>query len=211
MPKTHVVQQGECLTSIAEAYGFYWQTLWNHPDNARLREQGRHPNVLHPGDQVVIPDRKVSEYVRPTGARHSWKVKGIPAKLRLQLMWDYEPRRNERYVLTVDDARFEGSTDGEGRIEVTIPPGATLGTLQVGEGEREETFELSLGHLDPSRDISGVQGRLANLGFACQVSGALDEATREALRRFQAHAKLPITGEPDEVTRSRLTTIHDDG
>jgi hypothetical protein len=31
MPTTHQVQQGECLVSIAESYGFFWETLWNLP------------------------------------------------------------------------------------------------------------------------------------------------------------------------------------
>lgn len=209
MPTTHRVQQGECLTSIAETYGFYWQTLWKHPDNKRLQELGRTPNVLQPGDEVVIPDKRIAEYVRPTGARHSWKVKGIPAKLRMRLMWNDEPRANEKYTLTVDGTLIEGSTDGDGGIEVTIPPRALQGTLRVGEGDRAEEFSLSLGHLDPVSDLSGVQARLANLGYACRITGSLDDETRAALRAYQAATRLPVTGEADDVTRSRLRATHD--
>jgi hypothetical protein len=35
MPK-HTVAEGECLSSIAHRYGFFWKTLWDHPENARV-------------------------------------------------------------------------------------------------------------------------------------------------------------------------------
>ncbi|MFO0651209.1 MAG: LysM peptidoglycan-binding domain-containing protein, partial [Polyangiales bacterium] len=136
MPK-HTVTQGECLTSIADRYGFYWQTLWNDPENEHLQKLGRHPNALLPGDVVNIPEKRIKRYIRQTGARYTWKVKGIPAKLRLELLWDDEPRASEPFVLTVDGAVIEGTTDAAGRLEVTIPPGAVSGRLKVGEGDRE--------------------------------------------------------------------------
>lgn len=209
MPTTHRVQQGECLTSIAEQYGFYWQTLWNAPENARLREMGRHPNVLHPGDEVVIPDKRMTSYMRPTGARHSWKVKGVPAKLRMRFMWEDEPRANERYTLRVDGKVSHGSTDGDGWVEVSIPPDTRSAKLTLGEGDREEDYELALGHLDPVQELTGVQARLTNLGFPTPITGALDEPTREALRRFQRRQGMEPTGEIDNVTRSRLHGHHE--
>lgn len=204
MPTTHRVQQGECLTSIAEQYGFYWQTLWNAPENARLRDLGRHPNVLHPGDEVVIPDKRMTSYMRPTGARHTWKVKGIPAKLRLRLLWDDEPRQNEPFVLTLDGGTvIRGNTDGDGRIDVTIPPDAMRATLRVGTGERVEEFSLNLGHLDPIEQESGVRARLENLGFG--DTGVLSDAVRS----FQRSQGMEPTGELDAVTRSRILGHHD--
>ena len=208
---THTVAQGECLTSIADRYGLYWQTLWNDPGNNSLRERGRHPNTLMPGDVVHIPERKIRDYVRATGQRYTWKVKGIPAKIRMRFQWDDAPRANERYTLTVDGVVTEGTTDGDGRIELTVPPQAASARLRIGEGEREEEYDLGVGHLDPVEELTGVQARLANLGFACPVSGSLDAATRDALRTFQATCRLPVTGEADDATRARLRDAHEPG
>jgi len=36
MPE-HQVQQGDCINSIGLQYGFFPNTLWNHPDNAELK------------------------------------------------------------------------------------------------------------------------------------------------------------------------------
>jgi hypothetical protein len=209
MATTHRVQQGECLTSIAEKYGFYWQTLWNHPDNARLHDLGRHPNVLFAGDVVTIPDKRMTSYMRPTGARHTWKVKGIPAKLRMRFMWEDEPRANEPYTLRVDGQVSQGTTNGDGWVEVSIAPKAQSAKLTIGEGDREEEYDLALGHLDPVEELTGVQARLSNLGFPCHSTGALDEPTRDALRRFQRQQGMEPTGELDDVTRSRLHGNHE--
>ena len=33
----HVVQKRDCITSIADQHGFYWETIWSHAENAGLR------------------------------------------------------------------------------------------------------------------------------------------------------------------------------
>ena len=42
----HRVQQGDCMVSIAELCGFFWETLWNHPNNKDLRGLRHDPTVL---------------------------------------------------------------------------------------------------------------------------------------------------------------------
>jgi hypothetical protein len=39
----HDVAQGDCLLSIAEQYGFFWETLWEHPRNAELKQTRKRP------------------------------------------------------------------------------------------------------------------------------------------------------------------------
>ena len=38
MPIEHTVQPGECIDSIAFQHGFFPDTLWDHGDNAALKQ-----------------------------------------------------------------------------------------------------------------------------------------------------------------------------
>lgn len=195
--------------SIAEQYGFFWETLWNHPRNAALRASRLDPTVLEPGDEVFIPEKTIKEYQRPTGARHTFKVRNVPAKLRLQFADNGAPRANVPYTLTVDGREVAppGSrTNGDGMVECSISPRATVGVLVLGEGEAAEEYVLRLGHLDPEGTAEGVRRRLGNLGYDLPKS---EEETRDALRAFQVREGLAVTGEADEATRLRLRAIHD--
>jgi len=59
MPRTHVVVEGENLSKIAAAEGFRdFRKLYDAPENAELRKKRPNPNLIRPGDEVVIPDRK---------------------------------------------------------------------------------------------------------------------------------------------------------
>jgi N-acetylmuramoyl-L-alanine amidase len=58
---SHTVKQGDCISSIAHETGFFWETLWNHPDNAKLKQLRKNPNALLPGDVVSIPDQRVKQ------------------------------------------------------------------------------------------------------------------------------------------------------
>ncbi len=207
----HNVTQGDCLSSIADRYGFFWQTLWNHPENASLQEQGRHPNTLQPGDRVFIPEKRMRSYVRPTGARHTFRVRGVPVKVRLQIKRDDVPVANQPYVLTVEGAaEVRGSTDGAGWVEAVVPPSAQRGVLVVGEGPRAQTFHLHLGHLDPVETERGVHARLRNLGYrVAEGETAESEAMRAALSAFQSAQGLAVTGQIDDATRSKLRELHD--
>ena len=209
MSKPHVAQQGECLESIAQAHGFFWETLWNHPENAKLKEQRQEPHALLAGDTVFIPDLKATWFTCETGQRHRFRVKGVPSELNLVIKNDDKPRAHEPYVLEVDGERFHGQTDGEGRIKHSIPPEASRGKLVVGEGEKKEEFVLSLGHLDPVDTLSGIKARLRNLGFACALDGdELDLGTEQAIKDFQSAYDLEVTGQPDEATRNKLKSAH---
>src|SRR5918911_5454702 len=74
----HIVEQGECLSSIALQYGFMPDTIWNDPANAQLKFLRKDPNILYPGDEIEIPEREPWEGPRPTDARHKFRLKGRP-------------------------------------------------------------------------------------------------------------------------------------
>lgn len=208
----HVVQQGECIDSIANEQGFFWETLWNHPANKELRTVRSDPNALLPGDRVTVPELRRKSQSASTDARHRFRRRGIPARLKFQLLSpDGEPRAGLKYMLDIDGALHSGTTDGEGRLQVAIPPSAKVGKLMVfpAEGDEPEEYALALGELDPVSETSGVQARLNNLGIFCgEVDGVLGPRTRDALERFQRANGLAPTGEPDAATREKLRELH---
>jgi hypothetical protein len=199
MPISRTIEQGECISSISEEYGFFWSTIWNHPDNADLKQLRIDPNALLEGDVVVVPDKTLKEESCATEQKHKFKKKGTPAKIKIQLMLDDEPRANEPYRLAIDGTWYEGTLDGDGFLEQVIPPGAVQGILRVGSGERIDEYQLALGTLDPIDTEGGVSGRLRGLGYHHEA----DDAT-PAIRAFQKKEQLEVTGEVDDQTRQKL-------
>lgn len=210
----YVVKQGDCMRSIACEAGFLWETIWNHPRNASLKELRRDPNVLCPGDHVFIPERRPASFACRTGAVHKFIVKGTVERFRIALLTSAgKPRSGLAYELEIDGKTVSGTTNDQGVAECTMRPDARHGTLVLRDGNKEEHFELLLGHLDPVSEMTGVQARLNNLGFKCgAMDGKLGPKTRRAIEAFQAkhevEHKLSITGEPDDATRKALLLVH---
>ena len=82
----YTVKQGDCISSIAQKHGLFWDKVWNHPKNSRLKEQRKKPSILYPGDVVFVPDKDKKEESGATEQRHRFRKKGAPAKLRLRIM-----------------------------------------------------------------------------------------------------------------------------
>jgi hypothetical protein len=202
----YIVKQGDCISSIAQKHGLFWDKIWNHPKNAKLQETRKDPNVLSPGDVVFVPDKDEREESGATEQRHRFRKKGVPAKLRLQIMEDDQPRSNVPYTLVIDGQILKGTTDGNGKIEHSIPPQAKKGVLIL---ENDTPIPLQLGHIDPIDTISGVQQRLLNLGFDCGgVNGNLTSETKKALKEFQEAYGLTASGELDPATKDKLLEKH---
>lgn len=210
MAQTHVVQPGDCLSSIGQTYGFAPTTLWDHPDNAALRQKRADPNVLQPGDDTVfIPDLRVKDVPGATDQRHRFIRRGVPEQLRIRLLRaNQQPRKQTPYRLTVDDQLTTGFTDDNGVLTAWIPPNARRGELIVDPDGRAERHTLELGQLDPVESPQGVRQRLANLGYL-MLEPSKDETTlARALQAFQADARLPSSGEADKATRAALLARH---
>ena len=204
----HAVQQGECLSSIAESYGFTVDRLWKLSENAGLKQQRKNPNVLFPGDVVFIPEKDDRVESCGTGKRHQFRLdRRPPVELRLRLLSAGEPIVDEPYRLEIEGTAVEGTTDGQGRILQTIPHSATEALLRV--DNKHLMLRLALGSLDPLTEITGVQARLNNLGFRCgDVDGQLSPKTRVALESFQETYNLTANGEPSVETQDKLKELH---
>ena len=204
---SHVVQPGECLFSIAYKYGFFWKTLWGLPANRELRVARQDPGQLLVGDRIMIPDRQTKTVAANTDARHVFVKQGVPAKLRLVVEYEDMPVSNSNYVLVVDGAILQGTTDEQGLLEVSIPPDASEGVLDINGLH----FALQLGALDPSSENVGIQQRLANLGFYHgELDGLIGPQTHEAIATFQARTGLTANGELDDATLGTLLHRHDE-
>jgi N-acetylmuramoyl-L-alanine amidase len=200
---------GECLESIAAKAGHSPEYLWNHPDNAEIKSTRKNPNVLLPGDRVAVPPIRAGSSSVPTAQCHRFRRKGVPSRLRVQVMNASKPRADEPYRLVIDGKTLEGTTDGEGWVDIPLPPTAERGELVVGaEPMSTQTILLNLGGMDPVAEPIGIQKRLRNLGFACEESGQLDDQTRAAIAEFQTQVELEATGEPDDAFQDRLLQEH---
>jgi N-acetylmuramoyl-L-alanine amidase len=198
------------MASIAVEHRFFWETLWNLPENAELQRCRQDPYVLLPGDEVSIPELRLKDVACATDQKHVFKRKGLRERLRIVITDEHdEPVAAQPYVLEVDQhLRFEGKTRGDGSIEHAIPPNAWKGRLSVGEGEDRREYFVSLGRIDPVNETSGAQGRLLNLGYYDgPVDGRSNAQLTTALLFFQDKYQLPPSGENDDATQAKLKEL----
>ena len=241
MSKKHKVREGDCMNSIAFKYGFFPDTLWNHPDNSELRDLRKADNVLRPRDIVIVPDLEQREESCVAEQRHRFVRKGVPAVLRIvfvkrvqpdedeadtnaakftessyedpvqeeEQQAAYEPLSNAPYIIT-GDVTADGASDGDGKVEIPIVPDAVKATIIFNQGtEDEASFDLALGNIDPVNTAAGLRQRLSNLGYTCQSNAEeVDDAVRNALRRFQKDNDLEVNGESDQASQDKLVEVH---
>ncbi len=185
------LRQGDCIHSISNKFGFYWETIWNHPDNAALKNARSDPSMLLAGDKIAIPEKERGEESVATEAKHRFRRLGIPVKLRLRFLEDGEPQANLNCVAQIDGRHIDCRTNGEGEVEIPIPPNAKSGWIRLGDSP--VVHELDIGHLDPPDTLQGIQQRLQNLGF---YEGAIDSergpVTKGSLNGFAAVHELQL-------------------
>lgn len=105
----YVVQDGECVASIAFEHGFFWETVWNDPGNAELRRCRRTPFVLLPGDRVAIPQLRLKYESRPTDQRHQFVRKGVPVIVKVKVLEAPSPPAPPEAPQTVEEEGQEGA------------------------------------------------------------------------------------------------------
>ncbi len=213
MPKQHRVKQGDSLYTIAKEEGFLnWRSIYDAPENESLRVLRPNPQVLLPGDVVVIPDVELpgtplSLDKRTIMARRKRGVQPLRIVLRRE---DGAPLAGQEYQLTFDGGNVRGKTDAKGLLREEIPVGVINVQLKAGIHSRT----LVVGFLDPlddtpGQEITGVQERLRNLGY---YNGPIDGATNgdlaQGLTQFQSDQRLPETGEADQETQEKLLEVH---
>lgn len=204
--RPYIVRQGEYLAKIAFEQGFDADKVWKHEKNKGLRETGRSPDELAPGDVLFIPNDG-------------------PARTKVQLEADNHvgttvPRVTLHLAICVGDdlvtgtpfevrgAGFEakGVTTADGGVEISVPVTARDCELLI--PDEDLVLAVAVGGLDPVAERSGELQRLTNLG--CLPGDAFDDdgAVARGIRLFQRSRGLPLTGAMDHDTREALATGH---
>lgn len=202
--RTVVVRPGDHLAQIAHENGVDADEVWNDPRNQGLRDSGRSPELLHPGDVITLPDSEPRTLQIRKGQtnRYSARIPRLPTRVRL--MGEDGPVANEPFeVVGVQREPVRGTSDGDGYAEFEVPVGVRLAELRL--TGRNLTMTLGVGDLDPVTEPSGVRMRLSLLGlYSGPLTGDLDDIASRALLRFQRENGLTETGEPDQPTRDAL-------
>ena len=204
----YTVQQGDHMSGIAEQFGFRdFKTIWNHPNNAQLKQDRKDPHILFPGDQVFIPEKQQKLSAAPTDKLSKFQVGITKLTLNLKLQdVNGDAIANKPVTISVENAVVPPpSTDGDGKTSSEIAKTAKNGALVLGDLQ----FPLKIGHLDPVDKQSGQIARLNNLGYEAGDPQTVDaEAFESAVEEFQCDNKLPVNGACDSATQTKLVAVH---
>lgn len=207
---SHIVQEGDHLTGLAVQFGFLdFNTIWNDPANADLKNKRKDPHILLPGDVLTIPDKRDKNVSIETTKVHTFQIKTQPLKLKLVLKdFDNQPIAGVDCVLVVEGQSFKLKSDGQGMIQTAVPPTAVTGQLTI--ADLDVDMPVKIGHLDPYDEDPGWRARLINLGYFVPQSDDDGDAEQlgHALEEFQCDHQLPVTGNLDNATRDQLKTQH---
>lgn len=209
--RVHKVKKGECFASIAARYGVSsWRKLYNHPSNRALRERRPNPNLLAPGDEVVVPEFRPTTRRLSTNTTQTITLKVDPTLLRLKI----PDEGSFAYELRLPTTVIVGELAAPGIIEHEVPSndGEAEFTIWPSRFDSPEhagrlatIWTLSIGALRPAEDLRGVQARLINLGyFNGREDGHATPHLVAAIRAFQEEEGLEPTGECDQRTRAAL-------
>lgn len=213
MAADYTVKQGDHIAKIAAKYGFAdYLTIWDHPDNAELKQLRKNPNILLPGDILHIPDKQQKQVSCKTSQLYSFKVSSKKIKIRIILK-----NLNNKLItdtpceLQIDGKTYNLTSDSNGLIEQEISSIAEEGTLTVKESDSTSELKIpvKMGHLDPVEEATGQQSRLNNLGYYAGEIGKIDELElKSAIEEFQCDNGLTVNGVCEQKTQAKLIELY---
>jgi hypothetical protein len=213
-PAIHTVRQDECVTKLADRFGFTPSTIWNA--NADLASARASMNILAPDDRLTIPMR--TPRVEPALVAHRYTVKRLEAMTWLRIRFldvNGNARSEVPYLLSIERqcerpfADIAERTTSEGFVIQRIPADTSTARITLDGDEEQEIYLVHLSRLDPASVPRGIQARLNNLGYGCgEEDGEFGPATRRAIRYFQQDQLLTPSGEADAATVAFLVRLH---
>ena len=116
------------------------------------------------------------------------------------------PLAERAYALVLPDGtRREGTLDADGCLHEPMPAGVQQLWLDVAE----RRIALDVTGMPAPDTVEGAQERLNHMNyFVGDVDGDHGRFTRTAVMRFQRDHGLPVTGELDEATREHVRREH---
>lgn len=208
----------EDIQTIAFVNGIRdWHAIWDHPENARLRETRHNPLLLAHGDSVFVPDDRGSIVFARTGSLARFQMEREPSDLRSVSLIIRDSRGNplveKRFQLSYGDVLTEGTTSERGEINCSIPHNESAPILTVfprdGNDRLKFVWPLQLGWLEPVDTVAGIKGRLHNLGYRIEtIDDTASIDLHEAVRLFRARNSLAVSQEIDSHFRRRLREDH---
>lgn len=213
--RPHVVRQGEYLTKLAHTLCFDASAVWNDPQNAALRARRKNPEILCPGDVLMVPEPAPRKPLSlAVGSHNAFKAKVPTVRVAVVVKEGGEPLADEPCMIDGLGPRVPAKSDGEGRVEIEVP--LHVREVRLIFYKRALVVPVGVGELDPVEEPSGVRQRLEHLGYYGIVLGPAKRAAptpepeldAEALRGFQRAHSLPDTGVADEATRAALVAAH---
>lgn len=208
MPKNHNVVQSDHIAKIAEKYHFFDYTIiWDDGANADVKSKRTNPNILYPGDIVVIPDKTPKTETRPTARSYTFKVQPQPLQIRLRILdFDGEPAVADLKYKVEGDSGSLSMTNG--LFRKPIERAWENGSIRVDKLNIVDV-PMKIGWLDPVEYQSGQVARLNNLGYnAGDAAGPDALQFRSAVEEFQCDNEIDVTGECDANTQAKLKEVH---
>ncbi len=217
--RPYVIRQGDYMVKLAHRFGFDADEIWNDPKNEEIRAARRDMNVLAPGDIVFVPQELKEGLPLHKGQVNRYRAKVPWVTKRIRFNASAGPLANERFV-TEGAQPKEGVSDGEGWVEIKTK--ITAGTVEITFPEKDLSFTVMMGHMDPITETSGVRSRLRNLGYlfphpadhldfpGLEAFGieSEDERLARAINAFQSAQGLAATSAIDDATREALLKAH---
>lgn len=214
MSTRYVVKQGDYLAKIAREHGYTdFMAVWNAGENAALRQERESPNVLFPGDVVLLPDLGARHEDGQTEQRHHFVLKGNVLKLRLVVEDAFRTLvRDTNCDLDVGGRTNELRTDGDGRVELEIAKDTEQARFVLREADsvfNDTVLDIRVGELDPVSKLDGQVKRLINLGYLRKPVADRNAAEfLSAMQEFQCDHDLLVDGRCGPVTQAQLEKVH---
>jgi hypothetical protein len=210
------VEQGDRLPTIAREKGFArWQTVWDFAGNAALKKLRADAHILFPDDEVSIPT-KLSRVAEVPGGKAEYVVQSATEVFHVRFA-EMEAMDGDPVMFrATPDAGgdlFEGELADDGAMEIDLPPDTTQVTVELFCGDGDDpfvTYTFAVGELDPFTETTGIQARLASLGYYDgEIDGDLGDVSKGAIVRFRSEYGLPLSDEVDDDLKDALEWVHD--
>jgi hypothetical protein len=206
----YVVRQGEVVRSIALRLGIDPTDIVKHSKNSELMELRKcHEDddecdmALLCGDLLYLPQAQPRESSIAAGSSSEFMADVPLVELNLSFYDDDGPWADEPFVVEGIDPPLVDKTDGEGRMQVSVP--LTVPSIIIHFEQRNQDVVHLMRHLDPVNENSGAEQRLAALGLYCgPITPDMNDDFEAAIRVFQATQKLQVNGTLDDGTVEAL-------